>query len=351
MGRHLGFTVGLVCLFVASFFCGVVNAEAESEEDTLEFFTPKIDLGNIRFAYACRRDPKIELSNEQVMLQAGFEERFPKLKREKLTEQEYEEVTEMLSRRQQRFVFDRITEWRGQRYCLFFPDRLELGLFRLEGIALKPTGDGGLYGFWGRLKHVAGADFREAGPADYCGQPLAFPCHTLRGHARPMHKEIADPNSFSALLPTISEHSELEAPLILKCTEFYLKYPSEKGYLVHVQGDKIDGDSRYQQTVLYCLAKIGAGFQLVPFPDDGMTGSEKDGGWLLDMAKEGPSYDLTPYDSKVYVLPDMDGDGGCEIYVVSTVSSVFRVVQEGYSYKTKEWHHRIKLVTETYFGP
>jgi hypothetical protein len=331
---------------------------AQAGTCTLPFFAPKIGLPDVHFVYVWKTGAFIELSSEQSMLLDEFLETYPDVSPD--THTPFVSDSRPLSKKQQHYLSERIPEAIGERYAVYFPDRCETGTYTLNGFVLKPTGDGAFRGFLGRLKPAKGADlpgfaFSDTGwRAPLC---LAFPCGVVRGRPSRMDEEVAEPETLGRVAEVLREVNDFREQTLVSCRRFFLEYPKKRGYLAQVKGaltprdreGKPVLDATYHPTILFCLAEQAGQLVMVPFPKDRSVEYEQSGGLLIEV-NDGPACDTSPADTRVYVLPDLDGDGACEFLVDTTVMQFFEF-RNKYCRETHEFSWQIRLVKESYFGP
>jgi len=332
-------------------------ADLKPAEDTFTYFAPKIALTDLRFVYTFETGLFMELSNEQRMLLDTFLRKYPDVN--PATHVIWDAKGVHLNKEQQRFVFDRISEKKGDAYAVYDPDRRATALYRVSEIVPKPTGDGGFRGFLAKLvpndhhvKHSI-SDCNWSKPV-----LLAFRSNKIVAQPERMDSLVSDEALFAKLNKAFSTLPAFKDQKIRSCTKIVLEYPNRIGYLVQIQATLSTKDWEtpskpgevFHPTYLFCLEPTSDAALIIPFDGDDSRIEYANLGGLMTDINDGPCCDTTPVNTHIHVLPDMDGDSCCELLVVSTVTQLFQIdLYAG----TSPTHHGsvIRLVADTYFGP
>jgi hypothetical protein len=335
------------------------SGASQSATDTEAMFSPKISLDRLRFVYHWETGLFMELKDEQAALLDEFLITFPDVGPD--THAPFLKDEERLTTDQQQFLAERIPEKIGGRYCVYFPDQTSAALYQLSEYALKPTGDGGFRGFLGKLTPTAGpvAEVEAPSQGEWPGlTAVAFLSNTTPSKPAPVSEPVTDTATLESIRMKLDKVKELRNQDLYECSKFYLSYPDSVGYLAKVHGEigwTESGEASLQREIshpsyLFCLARVENGYRLVPFPQDSMFPAEPFGGLMIEVSDYPGANDLSPGNTKVYVLPDLDGDGSSEMLIDTTVMQLFRFMKkENELNLSAEW--AIELVMESYFGP
>jgi len=308
--------------------------EEAAARGTLDWFAPKAALTSLRFVYAIDGRCYMELSNPQRMVDRDLCARYP-------DETDPDGAGLWAShgvpgKRMQRRLASRIPEDVGDTYCLYYPDTHEVKMRRIEAIGFRPTGDGWFSGLWARLDGTPSRQPEEA--FEYRPVALAF-ASGVAARAKdltpPMPRVTLDQDRLRALLqPSVEIYRErIEAFSLVG--GMYIDYPETTGLLVRAKGDDTEWFA--------CLWHDGDTWEPAVFYPWEMPLEQTEGGEACGL----------PNDTKLFLLPDLDGDGSNEVLVWTTTTRLYRL---------QEWHdraedgtwekaYRLVEVARTYFGP
>jgi len=324
---------------------GVGETRSSVIHDTLGFFSPKVDLHELRFVFFYSGRLFVELSENQEMLLDRLKATYPSFSIE-----DHGFMADDLSPEHQKFVFQNIPEAVGDKYSVLYLKSLRSEGRTLSGIALYPTGDGGFRGFLGLLKGTMDQGDRIG---DRLVVGLAFKS-AKKASAKQMHSDEIGQERKSAITKFI--HSRLVGtdPRFVRWAGIYVEYPSIQGVATVVELMS----ARYGRRIKYLFCVIEGqdnpeGLLIVPFKESpGVLGTEERGSLCFE--DPGGETDTTPGKSELFILPDLDGDGANELLVVSTVSRLFQMARE-MLFDDKTGTHReqylMKEIRSVYFGP
>jgi len=327
-----------------------------ADDSTLSYFSPKVDLSAIRFVFSQEGKLYVELSYDGRMLYEDFKLSFPDFNENELPGI----FADFLSLPQQRFVFETIPDSLGDPYCVLFPDSLRCKLLTLSGVTLRPTFEGGFWGFMGMLDGEF-SDLPERGPV-----AIAFKS-TRKGKAMKLGNQVIDETKRTQIAQYLSglrAEGKLKPVYRPEVTEFlrrvdegglkivdeskatpylrglrgegklevvdgrriFLQYPDVKGVIARVDIEK----RRY----LYCLLEEGDTFRVVPFPRDFTYSYSAPDGSIVIHDPDGQT-DISVRHGEVVILPDLDGNGGNELLLKAPVDALFSIVRDHSSWQPR----------------
>lgn len=324
---------------------GVVHAR----DSTLSYFSPKVDLSAIRFVFSQDGRLYVELSYAGTMLYEDFKLSFPDFSENELSSM----FADFLSLPQQRFVFENIPDGLGDRYCVLFPDSLRCELLTVSGVTLRPTFEGGFWGFMGMLDGEF-SDLPERGPVAIAFKStrtgkakklgnrvidetkrtqIAQYLSSLRaeGKLKPVYRpgvteflrrvdegelKIVDESKATPYLRRLRGEGKLE---VVDGRRIFLQYPDVKGVIARVDIEK--------RRFLFCLLEEGDTFHVVPFPRDFTYSYSAPEGSIVIHDPDGQT-DISVRHGEVVILPDLDGNGGNELLLRAPVKALFNIVPE-----------------------
>jgi hypothetical protein len=173
-----------------------------------------------------------------------------------------------------------------------------------------------------------------------------------------MDREVTDKAIIGKLARALSKIADFREQEIHACREFYLEYPKRVLYLVEVKGTlntgaigiDLEPEEVFHPSYLFCMEPLPDGANIVPFwNEDQSIEYERFGGLMIEI-NDGPACDTSPGHTRVFVLPDLDGDRRCELLVDTTIRQLFRI-DESYVPSKHRDQLSIKLVKDSYFGP
>jgi hypothetical protein len=339
-------------------------ADAEDSRSTLEFFSPKIDLSCIRFVYQWDTGFYVELSNEQSMIKDDFTAAFPDLSFEACDDLFY--GNKQMTKKQKRYLQDHIPETLREQYAVYFPGIRQTGVFNLSAFLPKPRGAAGSHGFFGKLEARKGTvppTLPKDGDIGRDVTALAFPCNVTPGIAKAMDEPVTDPETIVRVAQVLSRVEEFKEQSVYECRRIYFEYPDVKGYIAHVRGAitampfNSDGTPlpektyTYHPSYLFCLVDFNGTLELAPFEKEDSVEYADYGGLMIEIGDDdGPACDTTPWNTRVHVLPDLDGDRACELFIDTTVAQIFRI-EHRYDSTKKKFYRALVLVQSSYYGP
>ena len=352
------FTAAVTVVFLASgqaFPQDTGPAPADGNKHTLKYSSPKVALRDLRFVFSEKGRLFVEFMHSQWMVADALIEAHPEFSYD-----DHERMADVLPVEAQRFVFQHIPETLGDEYNVFFPKSFEWQRRALSGVALHPFWQG----FMGVLSGAApeGSRCRE----DYGFAPLivglAFRSakealarqmpHDAISEARKSRiagfitKKLAggDPE----FLPWVD--ISVARPKFIKWIEIFIGYPNVKAVLTVVEVNNAPNTAGGETAqYLFCILERKGGPVIVPF-DQGAEQAVIGGALLY----EDEETDTSPRDSELFILPDLDGNGGEELLVVSTVSALFTIVSTEDTFREvdeRKVKYFVKEVQSAYFGP
>ncbi len=335
--RVIKTTIVLAFLFVC---CGCVTPSGPRTQSfpemapgsTMPWFTPKVPLHSLRFVYALNGRLYMELSQRQDMLSDDVLASFPDL-----VDWEHEDsvyaANGILPLPLQQQLMKKLPEELGESYCLYYPESNTVEMRELEAVGLRPTGDGFFAGLWGRLG--GNTDLQPDDTFSYRPVAIAFRSACLA------HAETLEPPFEQVELDLVSMRKMFQ-PLvttdeILKVTPIgymYIEYPDKTMLLARLKG--------HFKEWLVCLWKNGQTWEPAVFspwesPLEQIEGGESCG---------------APNDTKLFLLPDIDGDGSNELLVWTTTSIIYKLKEWGTTDSDGSWkkQYRMEEISRTYFG-
>lgn len=282
-----------------------LGAESRGAKDGNACFEPKVCLSVARFVVANNGMLFTELSNKQSLLLEQYPGVLEPLKGAP-------PLTAMVSESEQEILFRRIPESPGDLYTVLYPRSATFETRSLIGLTPRFSGAetyDGFVGYLGMYKDAA-ADMEVVGlsfPRDFAAKARISldPAVSLgdRGEAE--------------VLRAVAEGAPAKPVKALQVYRMYAQFPDKPGLAVvlrYPSGDKS----------LFCLAR-GKGGELTVLPFVSQEGSTyalpvEGGGIVFEESKPEAGYTFTS--SELTVLPDMDGDGGSEMFLTSEVTTI-----------------------------
>lgn len=320
----------MLCILPSIVIVAVSSGDADNTViaehcDTMQFSGRKYSLSDLRFVYHREGELLVELSSKQSRLLESVcggdgKDLFSKYGSKG-----------KLPLSVQRRVFRQLPESAGDRFAvLLFPGRASMQ-GRLTGLSLWPAGDGGYKGFLGVLSTP-----HDVGPLGCiymrpCG--VAFPCAPVLKVTDGSSGDVRDASERRLLLEQARGKWGDKSIELLHIEKVDVSQAQVRGYV----GSFVD-ESRVVR--LFVVYRNGEECAVLEFPE----GEYTDEGFLL-LEDPRRDYDLTPGDSNVYILPDLDGNGHVEIFVQSTISQVFSIEDDPCG------RAHIDLVRFSYCGP
>lgn len=335
-----------------AFTQGTDPAPAGGDKHTLEYFSPKVDLGELRFVFHRNGRLFVELSLPQEMLLDSF----VASGRTVPPFLEHGGMCEDLPPNDQEYVFRNIPEARGQKYSVLFYESSHCETRTLSGLTLYPTGDGGFRGFLGVLDgrapepkligddYLVGLAFNSDTPAKARRMPAGEIDESRRAAiARFVRRRLCAVDL--ALLD-----QSVQSPKFREWVEIFVEYPTLRATLVVVEFTKLEFERERHIKYLFCVLEQAEGFALIPFTQSPRHAFDAG----LYYQDDGGQTDVTPVCSELFVLPDIDGNGAHELLVVSTISQLFQLthgmvhnIETGKAEYQPFWRE----IRRVYFGP
>jgi hypothetical protein len=335
---------------------GSAGKTVYADDSTLPYFSPKVDLSALRFVFSGESRLYVELSYDGWMLYEDFKLSFPDFDENELPGI----FADFLSLPQQRFVFENIPDGLGDRYCVLFPDSLRCRLLTLSGVTLRPTFEGGFWGFMGILDGEF-SDLPDRGPV-----AIAFKSGR-KGKAKKLGNQVIDEakrTQIAQYLSSLRAEGKLKPVYRPEVTEFLRRVDAGEvkivdeakatPYLRHLRGEGklevVDGRRIFLQypdvtgviarvdiekrRFLFCLLEEGDTFRVVPFPKDFSYSYSAPEGSIVIHDPDGQT-DISVRHGEVVILPDLDGNGGNELLLRAPVEALFSIVRDHSSWQPR----------------
>lgn len=267
---------------------------------TNAYFFPKVPLSDLRFAYRFGLAFGIELDREMHATVPFLEESGLDVgwaHRECLTSSEEETL------------FGRIPQEKGQSYAIAVPELESVKLLSTTGIALMPYENWNFLLTLGERSRINAEDIADS----IYPVGLAFPAEPEQSYTYKAlgGEELSDAEVLS--VEDILRSGLAQDFTIISCRRIYVDYPEKKGAAVLLRFQAAPSESK---TLLFVVYERLQGLALARFE---VRGSHVvDQGFLFE---EYPAdFCAAMRNSRLHILPDLNGNGANELLVISTRS-------------------------------
>lgn len=265
-------------------------------------FMPKVSLSEVKFSFYCESSVYTELCNEQVMLSRRLQDEAGWLPKNELNPES------QLNADQRAWLTSRLPESVGDAYVVYLPKQNQFRRMKLTGFV--PMGVGVYYeGIAGRLEPLD----EELRPSENnCARAIGL---TIRGGTNATFESNPDKTVMSdeeagqvlAKLRTLCEEPDLE---YLFNQRVYFYYPTIKGFAVLVRG------TERQAKYLFCVYRFRDAWEVAAVAWE----DEIKGGMIFESKHLHHDSDLQS--PELHMLPDLDGDGGSEMFITSDAQPI-----------------------------
>lgn len=323
----------LLMLGAATAVAGESHSPKQREAVSCE---PKVKLENIRIAFSSKDSLYFDLSGDYTPLTNTYFKEHPS----------WEPESERLTPGIQKAFFESIKEKPGEKFLILNPFSLETCRVELSELILRAnTGD--WTGVQGMVKSTPAVARFKSSFYDPHGEVWKDGLVLPERRAVRLKREVSEHTSSSdvgEMLDLIRKSDELEAPEHVDTRNVFFRFPNVRATLLRVRGKDIYQDEFKTRKVfpepyeyVYLFAKDGAGWREVPFRDP-------NGFYSAKKLVEGGEYCGAPYNTRIAILPDLDHDGGEEIFFSTTETELFAL-------RAFDGWYRAELSAGIYFGP
>jgi hypothetical protein len=212
-----------------------------------------------------------------------------------------------LSREQEDWVLRESTDAVNPEWGVFDPLTYQTETLQFQGITWAGGESASFVCVLGKNRTLSAWDRERDSRA---AKVLVFPCSSgLFAHR--MHGEEEDIRVLEEISKVVV--GQRVGATIQKCYIVYLRYPSTKAYLVFY---RVDGNG-----IMGLISTSGGEYRLSSLRLK--RGVAAFGGMLIEHAN--PNYDTALANTRIAVLPDIDGNGSNEVYVDSTICFLLSV--------------------------
>lgn len=213
----------------------------------------------------------------------------------------------------------------GDSYCVVFTNPATAETLSFANIGFMPDGGGGVSGFVGILENP------EEPVQNEWLRPIGIALH--REECDFETDELSIPENARESLKTFAK-DELLADRLNRVTPFYIDRPNRMGALLNLTFADRD-------VLIGAFQNEHGAWTPIPFPTPVVPDAN---GFVLE--NPDGANDVAPYDSAVYVMPDVDHNGANELFIQSTVSFLFTL-----TFNEAGTPNGFKIVNSAYVGP
>lgn len=328
MRNWLGSSLGLALMAFGGTFCAADGPALMRENSVFE-----ADV--LRFVYKYGNQCYIDIIDRERDTFSEFAEEFSPLPQPTSSL-----FVEMLPQEQSFWILERIPERIHERYLVYEFKQKRVSRFEMIGLTLSPTGDGGFNGFFGVLKPVGKAPHEELGNVGL--RPLGVAVRDTkrarravadfsRQHESDASANTEDARGFLSSAASVGLH-DVQAVGALRVKD------AEAVTILTASNDAGEG-------LLFAAAKLRGQWAVVPFVESTSDSRECHESLVIEDIGES---DVSMHDTRILIVPDIDGSGKERLMVISTVSQVFEPSLES---RGGAMHWSLLGILKSYFGP
>ncbi len=282
----------------------------EKCDPTFEFFSPKVDLGALRFVFGSNDKLYTELNSDQENL---FEEYVARFQWEDLYAR-YTSIDVPLPPDDDAAMMKRIPEQPGDPNTVILFDGGRFIDAKLLGLTLYGSGDG-YRGFLGRLDALGYTG--NSGDENYLrpvGLSLPYRLNAETRRYKELPAKPMTPEVQKALEEIVAKVNETDKATLLSSATIYYRYPRLSGVCA-----RFSLEGKDSQVVYAFYKEQGIAWRICPFEMDD-SHDQSAGGGILEFDENSTHFSFR--DVELHALPDSDGDGSSEIMLVSEYRSI-----------------------------
>ena len=255
--------------------------------------------------------------------------------------------TKNLNPASQSWVFDQIPESNNDSYCIFDPEKLRTEQRRIDGVAVQATTSIGAYFFMGTLGETNYYDNPDEAGGRVIAITMGRTCPRLDLARLQQYSKPVLTDGIVETILTSPVHNPGTQLRILTAKRVYFSYPTNEGVVVVLEDEQHGFDYMY-----FLIRRKEGAWMIVPITTT--TWMESIGGGGVVYREHHPEHHFALMDPRLYVLPDLDGDGSDEILITSRtiaeLCSIGRSTNDENSGAMLDREFTVREVREIYFG-